>query len=158
MNAHSDVIDAKPFTDEEKAGLVAEIKERAKKAFAKKEMPVCEVQTPASLDCHTALCFLLFKRIGFSLLSGVKRRVAGALLQSDHRRVTRALFLAHFRWCLQFTDTRKIRRRERERTTNSARERESRLLGLSCRAICKQEACDWIRIKVGPRGRAFDLT
>lgn len=42
MNAHSDVIDAKPFTDEEKAGLVAEIKERAKKAFAKKEMPVCE--------------------------------------------------------------------------------------------------------------------
>mmetsp|Transcript_6781 Transcript_6781/g.21830 ORF Transcript_6781/g.21830 Transcript_6781/m.21830 type:complete len:403 (+) Transcript_6781:22-1230(+) len=40
--AHSDVLRAKPETEEEKAALVAEIKERAKKAFARKEMPTCE--------------------------------------------------------------------------------------------------------------------
>ena len=41
-SAHSDVLLAKPETDEEKEGLVAEIKERAKKAFGLKQMPVCE--------------------------------------------------------------------------------------------------------------------
>ncbi|KAH8065874.1 hypothetical protein JL722_261 [Aureococcus anophagefferens] len=40
--AHQDVLGQKPSDPESKASLVAEIKDRARKAFARKDMPVCE--------------------------------------------------------------------------------------------------------------------
>ena len=40
--AHQDVLGQKPNDPESKASLVAEIKDRARKAFARKDMPVCE--------------------------------------------------------------------------------------------------------------------
>ena len=40
--AHQDVLGQKPTDPESKVSLVAEIKDRARKAFARKDMPVCD--------------------------------------------------------------------------------------------------------------------
>ena len=48
--AHQDVLSAKPETEEEKAGLLTELKERAKVAFGRKDMPICEALYSKALE------------------------------------------------------------------------------------------------------------